>query len=256
MLSGMRQASAGLGVGCVIAVAVDQLGLAGVSKSHVLARNLTTDLTGVGLDAAPLQTGTIADTRISVAHLIVILSERLLRGMEAVGVVHDKLTAAHKAKARTDFVAELDLRLIQRRRQLFVRTKLGANQGGDDLLVRGAKAELVAMTVGDAGKLGAVVVPTTGLMPQIARLNERQQDLLSARGLNLFVDDGGDLVQDAHAQRQERVQARTHLANVAGAKHQPMTGKLGTVRVFLERGSVELAHAQDVGHRRLLFDYR
>ena len=204
--------------------------------------HLAADLAGVGLDRAPLQAHAVAHARIRPARLVVGLLQRLLRGMEAVGVLHHELAAAHEAEARTDLVAELHLRLVQVHGQLFVAAQLVAHDGGDELLVRGPEAVLDAMAVGHAHELGTVVVPAARLVPELGGLHEGHKYLLGTDGVHLLVDDGLDLVQHAHTQRQEAVQAGGVLRIMPARSSRRWLASSASAGSLLERGCVQNAH--------------
>ena len=101
-------------------VAVDERSLAGVSQSHVLDGGIATDLARIGDDGQSLDVAALADIGVRLLHLVVLLLQALLRGGEAVGVLHDELAAAHQAKAGTELVAELVLNVIQVNGQLLI----------------------------------------------------------------------------------------------------------------------------------------
>ena len=94
-------------------VAVDERSLAGVGQSHVLNGGITTDLTGVGNNGQGLDIAALADVSVGLLHLVVLLLQALLRGGEAVGVLHDELATAHQAKAGAELVAELILDVVE-----------------------------------------------------------------------------------------------------------------------------------------------
>ena len=94
-------------------VAVDERSLAGVGQSHVLDGGIATDLTGVGNNGQGLDIAALADVSVGLLHLVILLLQALLRGGEAVGVLHDELATAHQAKAGAELVAELILDVVE-----------------------------------------------------------------------------------------------------------------------------------------------
>ncbi len=93
--------------------------------------------------------------------------------MERVGVFHQELTGTHHAKARTHFVTELGLDLIEVQRQLLVGAQLVTDQIGNDLFMRRAENKRALATVGNAQQLRTVLLPATTLLPQVSGLNHR-----------------------------------------------------------------------------------
>ena len=160
MLHCRGKAGARFGVGRKVAVgAVHQFGFACFGKSHEFARDAAADLAGVGFYGTVIKAGAFADVAIGNAHAVVRFLQRFLAGMEAVSVLHDEFAATQQTEARANFITELGLDLIERDRQLTIRTKLVAHDCGDELFVRGPKAEAVIVAIAQAHKLRAVIVP-------------------------------------------------------------------------------------------------
>ena len=183
-------------------VAVDERSLAGVGQSHVLDGGIATDLTGVGNNGQGLDIAALADVSVGLLHLVILLLQALLRGGEAVGVLHDELATAHQAKAGTELVAELVLNVVKVDRQLLIGAQLVAHQGRDGLLVRGAQDELATMTVVKAHKLLTIGVDAAGLAPQLGVDHDRHHKLLGAGGVHLVAHDVLDLANRAPSKRQ------------------------------------------------------
>ena len=76
-------------------VTVDERSLAGVGQRHVLDGGVAADLAGVGDNGQSLDVAALADVGVGLLHLVVLLLQTLLRGREAVGVLHDELTTTH-----------------------------------------------------------------------------------------------------------------------------------------------------------------
>ena len=79
-------------------VAVDQRSLAGLGQRHILDGGVTADLAGIGDDGQGLDVAALADIGVGLLHLVILLLQALLRGREAVGVLHDELATAHQPK--------------------------------------------------------------------------------------------------------------------------------------------------------------
>ena len=69
------------------------------------------DLAAIGLHLAVVQTAALANGTVGTAHLVVGLLQRLLGGVEAVGVLHHELAGPEQTEARPHLVAELHLHL-------------------------------------------------------------------------------------------------------------------------------------------------
>ena len=233
-------------------VAVDQRSLTGVGQSHVLDGGVAADLAGVGDNGQSLDVAALADVGVGLLHLVVLLLQTLLRGREAVGVLHDELATAHQAKAGTELVAELVLNVVQVDGQLFVGAQLIAHQGRDGLLVGGTQDELATMTVVKAHKLLAIGVDAAGLAPQLGVDHDRHHKLLGAGSVHLVAHDVLDLTDRAPGKRQVGIQAGGLLADHAGTEQQAVTGELSVRRILFKRRRIELRHIHCSGHLFLL----
>ena len=108
-------------------IAIDERSLASIGQRHVLDGGIATDLTGVGNNGQGLDIAALADVSVGLLHLVILLLQALLRGGEAVGVLHDELATAHQAKARAELVAELVLNVVQVDGQLLIGAQLIAH---------------------------------------------------------------------------------------------------------------------------------
>jgi hypothetical protein len=156
--------------------------------------------------------------------------------VEAVGVLHQELAAAHHAEARADLVAELPLDVVERARQVAVALHRVAEDGGDHLLVGRAVEHLALVPVADAQHLRAVGVVAAALAPQVGRLDGRHQQLDRAGAVLLLAHDLLDLLEHPKAERQPGVDAGGGLADEAGAQHQLVADDLGVGGRFLGDG--------------------
>ena len=233
-------------------VAVDQRSLAGVGQSHVLDGSVAADLAGVGDNGQSLDIAALADVSVGLLHLVVLLLQALLRGGEAVGVLHDELATAHQAKAGAELVAELILDVVEVNGQLLVGAQLIANQGRNGLLVRGAQDELATMTVVKAHKLLAIGVDAAGLTPQLGVDHDRHHKLLGTGGIHLVAHDVLDLANRAPCERQVGIQTGGLLADHAGTEQQAVAGELSVRRILFKRRRIELRHIHCSGHLFLL----
>ena len=233
-------------------VAVDERSLAGVGQSHVLDGGVAADLAGVGDNGQSLDVAALADVGVGLLHLVVLLLQTLLRGREAVGVLHDELATAHQAKAGAELVAELILDVVEVNGQLLVGTQLVAHQGSHGLLVRGAEYELTAVAVIKAHEFLTVGIDTAGLTPQLGVDHDGHHELLGAGGIHLVAHDVLDLANRAPRERQIGIETGGLLADHAGTKQQTMARKLGVGRILFKRRSIQLRHIHCSSHLFLL----
>ena len=239
----------GLDVGGPTALAVHEFGLAALGERHELGRDLAADLAGLGDDRAVLEAETLADAAVRSRLRVVVLLERLLRGVEGVRVLHDELAAAEQTETRAHLVAELRLDLIERDRKVAIGAQLAAHEHRDDLLVRRAEAEVAIVAVLEAREFGAVEIPSARLLPDFGRLDDRHHHLLAADAVHLLAHDVLDLDDRPPGQRQEVVDAARDLADHAGAQQQAMRGEFRLGWDLLQRRGIQRAHAQGDSHR-------
>ena len=233
-------------------IAIDERSLAGVGQSHVLDGGIATDLAGVGNDGQGLDVAALANVSVGLLHLVILLLQALLRGGEAVGILHDELATAHQAKTGTELVAELILDVIEVHWQLLIGAHLVAHQGRDGLLVRGAQHELATMTVVKAHKLLAIGIDTAGLTPQLGVDHNGHHKLLGAGGVHLVAHDVLNLANRAPCERQVGIQTGGLLADHAGTEQQAVAGELSVRRILFKRRRIELRHIHCSGHLFLL----
>ena len=233
-------------------IAIDERSLAGIGQSHVLDGGIATDLAGVGNDGQGLDVAALANVSVGLLHLVILLLQALLRGGEAVGILHDELATAHQAKTGTELVAELILDVIEVHWQLLIGAQLVAHQGRDGLLVRGAQHELATMTVVKAHKLLAIGIDTAGLTPQLGIDHDRHHKLLGAGGVHLVAHDVLNLANRAPCERQVGIQTGGLLADHAGTEQQAVAGELSVRRILFKRRRIELRHIHCSGHLFLL----
>ena len=233
-------------------IAIDERSLAGVGQSHVLDGGIATDLAGVGNDGQGLDVAALANVSVGLLHLVILLLQALLRGGEAVGVLHDELATAHQAKTGTELVAELILDVIEVHWQLLVGTQLIAHQGSHGLLVRGSEHKLAAVAVIKAHKLLAIGIDTAGLTPQLGIDHDGHHKLLGAGSVHLVAHDVLNLADRAPSKRQIGIQAGGLLADHAGTEQQAVAGELSVRRILFKRRRIELRHIHCSGHLFLL----
>ena len=150
--------------------------------------------------------------------------------VKGVGVLHDEFAAAHQPEAGPDFVAEFGLNLIQINGQLAVRAHFAAHQVGDDFLMGGAHAVVAVVAVFKAQQFLAVKIPTARFLPQVGGLHGGHEHFLGAGAVHFLAHDLGGFVHRAQAKGQVGINARSQLADHAGAGEQLVADDLGVGR--------------------------
>ncbi len=168
--------------------------------------------------------------------------------VERVRVLHDELAQPQQPGLRPRFVAELGLDLVPDLRQVLVGTDLLAGDIGEHFLVSHAEAQIPVGTVLEAKHVVAHVVPSSGFLPEIRRVQRRQKKLLRSGRIQLFADDVHDPEHGALPQRKIRVNSGGELANEAAANQQLMRGELRVRRIVTQSRNERFGPA----HVRLL----
>jgi hypothetical protein len=130
--------------------------------------------------------------------------------------------------------------VIEILRQQFVATQLLARNVGDDLFAGRLDHEIALMPILHAQQLGAILLETAALLPQLGGLHDRHQQLDGAGAVHLFADDGLDLADNAQTHRHVVVNASGQPLDQARAQHQLVAHDLGVGRCLLEGRDEEL----------------
>ena len=175
-----------------------------------------------------------------------------LVAIAAVGVLHDELADPDEPAARARLIAPLRLEVIDHHRELAVRLHDVAQQDPDDLLVGHREDHVPAVAVLEPAQLRADRVVAAAGPPDVGRVDHRHLHLLAADLVLLLADDLLDAVTDPLAQREQRIDARAELPQVAAPQQEPMGRHLGVGRVVAERGEEEVG--QTHGRVRIAAD--
>ncbi len=210
--------------------------LARLCQHHEFLGKNPADHAALGLDRFEGQSAPLKNPVVGPAHRVVAGLGAFLVAVKAVSVLHQEFPPPHQAETGSDLIPKLGLNLIEDLGQLTVRFNLGADEVRDDLLVRGAEAELPLAAVLEPQQLFSILAPPAGLIPQLGRLDHRHQQFLRAGAVHLFADDILDLADHAEAQRKVGVDAGRDLADHPGADHQPVADDLGLARLLAQCG--------------------
>ena len=161
--------------------------------------------------------------------------------VKAVGIFHDELAPAHQAKARTAFIAEFGLDLVEVFRQLLVAFEILAGNVSDAFFAGGLNDEIAVVAIFDAQQLGAVAGEAPGFLPQLSRLNHGHGAFDSACAVHFFAHDRFHLADHAQAHGHVGVDASAELFDHARAGHELVAGDLCIRRSFFEGVDVKLA---------------
>ena len=239
--TGRCQALGLLDVGRVVALgAVDDGVFTGGGNHLELFAQITTDGTAVGAHGTVLQAETVKDALVGRAHGLVADLGAVAVLVEGVGVLHRELAATHQPEARTAFVAELGLDLVEVLGQLLVALELLAGDVRHHLFAGGLDHEVTAVAILDAQQLGAHLLEAARFLPQLGRLHHGHGHFHGAGAVHFLAHDGLDLADHAQAHGHVVVDASTQLFDQARTHHELVADHFGIGRSFLEGGDEEL----------------
>jgi hypothetical protein len=193
---------------------------------------------GDGLEPEPLEDrgvgGVVGPVRAVEAVLVAVARVRIL---------HDELADPDEAAARARLVAELRLEVVDDHGQLAIALHDVAQEERHDLLVGHGEDHVALGAVLEPDELGPDCVVPPALAPDLRRVDDRHLHLLRADLRQLLADHLLDALVDTEPERQERVDARPELTDVAGPKEEPVRRHLHVGRVVSEGREEELAQA-------------
>ena len=187
---------------------------------------------GKGPAAGKGDVGVIPQAKAVVAALIG-LDDRLvvglqvfLAGVDAIHILHDKLTPTHNTTLGAQLVAEFVLELVDADGQVFVTFQVATQQFDNRLLVRPAKADFGAiLQVRLEPHIHQLIAPAASLLPELLALQGAHQQFLAVDAVHFFADNLLDILEHGQAQRRVGIDAGHRLVHVASANQQ-----LGVVR--------------------------
>ena len=188
---------------------------------------ITTDRARIGPHRDRLEAEACEGAQVRHEHPVVGMSGGGLIDIEGIGILHQELARAHGPEPRADLVPELPRDLVEVLRQVLIGAHAAPEDLGDDLFRRRPEQHLAVVPVGDAEHLLAVGLVAAGFAPELGRLDRRHQNLDGARPVLLLADHRADLVEDAQAQGQPRIDAGSLLAHETGTQHQAVGNDLG-----------------------------
>ncbi len=179
---------------------------AGLGVDHELLRLRAAHGAGVGFDGDEVEAAAGEDAAVDGVVFVVGGVEAGRVEVEGVAVLHEELADAEEAGFGTGLVAELGLDLVPDLGELLVGADFVAGDGGHDLFVGHAEAEIGAFAVLEAEHVLAHGGPAAGFDPNFGWDEGGEEELL-ADGVHLFADDGDDLVDGPVAEEEVGVEA-------------------------------------------------
>ena len=114
---------------------------------------------------------------------------------------------------------------------MLVAAQLLARNVGHDLFVGHAQAEVRALAILQAEHVVAHHVPAATGLPDLARIQRWQKQLLPD-GVHLFAHDAGDLQNGSLGEKQVGVDSSRQLPDIAGAHQELVAGNFRVSRRF------------------------
>ena len=216
---------------------------AGLGQDHQFVRDLAADGAGVSDDDSGVEAGALKDLLVGLADDGVISFKVFLAGVEGIAVLHDEFAAAHDAETGPHLVAELQLDVIDRERQLLVGPDLPSGEIGHGLLVRRAEDVVVIVAVPDDHHFFSIGETAAGFFPEFAGGKDRHQNFLHVDFRQLFPDDLFKLQKHVLSGRQIFVQTGTNFPDESGSGHQDVADDLRVLGAVLHGGQQSLRPA-------------
>ncbi len=212
----------------------ENLALAGFGQNDEFVRQVAANRAGIGPHRNGFQSHARKCVQIGHKHAVIGLAGAVFIQIKGIGILHQKLAAAHDPEARADFIAELPLDMVQVQRQILVASDVGPENIRNLLLIRGPIEHIAFMPVGDTQHFLAVIIIAARFPPEIGWLHGRHQDFKRPCPVLFLTHDLLDLFHHLEAHRQPAVDPGGRLPDHSGPQHQPVGGNLGLLRVFLE----------------------
>jgi hypothetical protein len=191
-----------------------------------------------GLEAEPFERAHVRAVLGPVARI-----EAGVVAVAAVGVLHDELADADQPAPGAWLVAPLGLEVVDLQRQLAIRLHHVGQQEPHDLLVGHGQDHVPAVAILEPAELRPDGVVPAARPPDVGRVDDRHLHLLPTDPVLLLTDDLLDPRGHPLAQRQQRVDARSELAQVARPQEQAVGRHLGLGRVVTERGEEQVGES-------------
>ena len=235
-------------VGGVVALrAVDDGVFAGGGNHLEFFTQIAANGAAVGRHGTVAQAKAVENAAVSLRHAGVAGLGAFGILVEAVGIFHDELAAAHQAKARAALVAELGLDLVQVLGQLLVAAQVLPGDVGDHFLAGGLDHEIVVVPVLDAQQFGAHFFEAARFLPEFGGLHHGHGAFDGACAVHLLAHDLFNLADDAQAQRHEGVDAGAQALDEARAHHELVADDFGIGGGVAQGGEMESGSFHEAG---------
>src|SRR6266481_8422454 len=119
----------------------------------------------------------------------------------------------------------------------------------ENLLVSHTEPHLGVFAIPELEHILAHHFPPARFFPEFGRLQRGQKKLLAANAVHLFADDLHYLETHSLSQREQRINSRGQLANVARANQESMACDFGIRRIFTQSGY------EQIGPTHLLYPF-
>ena len=141
---------------------------------------------GISFHTFKAQAAAAKDAGIGSVHCLIGLIRGGFVQIKAVAVLHNEFPAANETEARSYFVPEFRLNLIEIEGQLAVGMHFPAHQVGNNLFVGWTKTVIPVMAIFEPQEFFAIDLPAARFLPEFRGLDRRQQDFLGAGPVHFF----------------------------------------------------------------------
>ena len=221
-----------LRVGGVAAVGAEDDGiLAAVGEQYELLGVPAANRAGVGFDDNRIESAARENVLIGLYHCVVAHVQSVLIGVEAVGVLHVEFADADEPGARTRFVPEFRLNLVERDGQIAIAEDVRLDDVCQEFFRCGREYHPPISAIQQAHHVGSVLLVAPGLLPYLSWLEHGHVKFLAAGRVHLLSDDLLDLSDGPPRKGQIAVHAHHRLMDHASSEHQFMAIQFGLCRI-------------------------
>ena len=160
---------------------------------HEFVGHLSAHHTHVRSDRDDRQAATVKDVKVGLIVGPILGVQAFPVHVQAVAVLHGELSYPDQPGAWAGVIAPLGLDVVHEAWQLLVGLYLGAQQAGDDFLVGHCQDHIALVLVVEARHFRTDLVPSSGFLPDVGRMDDGHRDLLPTDRVHLLAQDVLDL---------------------------------------------------------------
>ena len=172
----------------------------------------------------------------------ILFIQPFLVNIEGVAVLHGELSHPDKTCTRTGIIPPFGLDLIHKQGKPLVAVNLSTGEISDSFLMGHGKYHIPSRAVIESTHLSVDAVESAGFLPDIRRIDQRHQDLLSPDCIHLFTNDLFYLLGRTEPKGEQGEDASSQLADKACSQQIFIPFAISTVWGFSQGFGKEFGH--------------